>query len=106
MRYQSEAETVDISYREDITAVDLPNAKTVDARGCTALTALPDLPNAEYVEEVLATDCWDCHSWSNCPMHAAFGANDIAEAPKEWQSRAALFVNMFDAGMLEKPQIA
>ena len=28
---------------------DLPNAEIVDVRGCTGLTALPDLPNAEYV---------------------------------------------------------
>jgi hypothetical protein len=28
---------------------DLPNAKTVYARGCTALAALPDLPNAKTV---------------------------------------------------------
>ena len=124
------AETVDASGCTALTALDLPNAKTVDARGCTALTAL-DLPNAETVyasgctaltawytqkrmisfltgggksiEECCGDEHWQCHSWDNCPTRAAYGVSSIGQLPGKWRSEAAIFIGLFDAGLLKNP---
>src|SRR5690349_9264242 len=33
------------------------------------------------IEAVLATGCWTCHKWENCPMHEALAINDASAAP-------------------------
>ena len=109
------------------------NAKTVDLSGCTALETVPDLPNAAYVylsgctaaaqtwietnlepllratgktvSDVIRTGCWDCHEWANCPMHEVFGTNSISGVPKEWRGVAAVFVGLFDAGLIPCPAV-
>lgn len=40
MRYQSDESLVDVSFRDDITEIDAPNAHTVCAYGCTALAQI------------------------------------------------------------------
>jgi hypothetical protein len=55
------------------------------------------------LNEVLATDCWNCHSWQNCPMHVAFGITSTTEAPALLLGRVKEFVRFFDAGMIPKP---
>ncbi len=115
-----------------LTSLDLPAATTVDCEGCTGLTSL-DLPAATAVDcwgctgvaenfnllvpslleaggrslgEVLATGCWEYHDWTNCPIHTAFGADDIKGVPQEFRGRAAVFISLFDHKMLRKPSIA
>ncbi len=50
--------------------------------------------------EVATPTVWGCHSWSNCPMHAAFGADGIAEVPPLYRAEANLFVRLFDAQLI------
>ena len=53
--------------------------------------------------DVLATGCWDCHSWENCPTHAAFGAESLEQVPAHWRLEAARFIELFDAYAIPKP---
>ena len=56
--------------------------------------ALADVANAEV---------WNCHSWENCPMHAAFGAERLSGVPALHRWQAARFVQFFDAGLIPLP---
>ena len=83
----------------DLSRASLPNGETYE----DFVAELPRLLTAggKTVDEV--AQHWDCHSWENCPMHAAFGASAISEVPEEWCERAELFVILFDAGALRRP---
>jgi uncharacterized protein YjbI with pentapeptide repeats len=50
--------------------------------------------------EVATAEHWACHTWTNCPMHAAFGAASLGEVPDAHREAAALFIQRFDAGLL------
>ena len=110
---------------------DMPALKTLYASGCTALAALPDMPALEYLyargctalaasytadrmvlfltgggkslAECCGQEHWQCHLWSNCPTHAAYGVLSIDEVPEKWRSEAAIFIGLFDAGLLTNP---
>jgi hypothetical protein len=43
---------------------------------------------------------WQCHSWENCPMHAAFGISRHEDAPPLLRARVKEFVWLFDAGLI------
>ncbi|MDK3160196.1 pentapeptide repeat-containing protein [Kamptonema cortianum] len=47
---------------------------------------------------------WDCHEWSNCPMHVALGIHHPKQAPVEVRQQVEEFVALFDAGALPKPR--
>ena len=55
------------------------------------------------IEQVVASGCWDCHSWSNCPMHEVFGAEREADCPILLRPRVRQFVQFFDAGLIPCP---
>lgn len=57
------------------------------------------------LREVLETGCWDCHSWANCPLHAAFGVNSVDDVPALLQQRAREFLWFFDAKLIPKPAL-
>ena len=57
------------------------------------------------MEQILATGCWDCHEWQNCPMHAAFNIKHSSEGPKLLRPRIEEFVQYFDAKLIPKPEI-
>lgn len=94
-----------------LTELTAPNATRIDASGCTGLVEqfidkklIPLLTaTGKTVGEVLSSGCWECHQWSNCPMHAVFGVNEIESVPKQWRSDAAIFVSLFDAGLIPCP---
>ena len=125
---------VDLSGCTGLKAVpEFPNATHVNLTGCTGLKAVPEFPEAtgvdlsgcttliqkwtaekliplltaagKSVSEVLATGCWECHTWSNCPMHAVFGVGSVTEVPSEWRQDAGIFVRLFDSEQLEKPVV-
>ena len=56
--------------------------------------------------EILGTDCWECHSWNNCPMHAVFGVESIDGIPPLWRAHAATFVQLFDAKLIPAPSMS
>ena len=70
---------------------------------------LPALCTAagKTLDEVAAA--WDCHEWSNCPMHVAFdfdGDFDTQDVPASVQllkPRIDQFVQLFDAKLLPCP---
>ncbi len=55
------------------------------------------------LEEILATGCWDCHSWQNCPMSVAFNIKKASEAPILLKPRVKQFVALFDLKIIPKP---
>ena len=59
------------------------------------------IAGGKTLEEVAAT--WDCHSWSNCPMHAAFSGNNLNDIPALYRNEAALFIQLFDAKLIPNP---
>lgn len=50
------------------------------------------------LEEVAAT--WDCHTWENCPLHAAFGVKSTSEMPPLLRAEGARFLMFFDAKLI------
>jgi len=48
---------------------------------------------------------WDCHTWDNCPMAVAFSCHAAEEVPRLYRPRAEQFVQLFDAGLLPKPEV-
>ena len=114
-----------------LTSLEAPNATTIYARGCTGLTSL-EAPNAtaiyasgcpgltsqwkktrlipllratgKSVAEVVKIH-WECHEWSNCPMHGVFGVKSVSEVPREWQFDASWFVSVFDAAELPADEV-
>jgi uncharacterized protein YjbI with pentapeptide repeats len=65
---------------------------------------VPALCTAGGVELEVVAQAWDCHSWSNCPMHAAFNVNSIEEVPPLYRGQARLFVQLFDANLIPRPE--
>ena len=69
----------------------------------------------EYIEDPLAGICdepeareravaaWGNHSWSDCPMNAAFGWNQVDDAPVDKRMYVAAFVALFDGRQIPKP---
>ena len=50
--------------------------------------------------EVLTPQHWDCHSWQNCPMAAAFATHNIDGVPLLLKPRAEQFIRYFDAKLI------
>jgi hypothetical protein len=50
--------------------------------------------------EVATPAVWDCHSWDNCPMRAAFDAHGLSDVPPLYRAEAELFVKLFDAKLI------
>ena len=84
----------------DLGGATLPNGMTLPEY----IAWLPSgllTQGGKTIEEISAT--WENHSWSNCPMHCAFGANSLEQVPKCHRAGAALFVALFDGKHLPKP---
>jgi hypothetical protein len=58
------------------------------------------------IEEIVAEGAWDCHSWTNCPMAAAFRVQAENETPLLLRPRVRQFVHFFDAKLIPKPVLA
>ena len=110
------ATRVDASGCTGLTELALPAATRVDASGCTGLTEWceryqqPGGRMEQYLTgggkalaEVCAAEHWDCHDWSNCPTVAAYGARSIGDLPPDRRVEGALFIALFDAGLLRAP---
>jgi hypothetical protein len=58
------------------------------------------------LDEIREAGAWDCHEWSNCPMHVAFGVNHTTEMVGPfaiYRQRADEFIQFFDAGLIPAP---
>ena len=58
----------------------------------------------KYFEEVAAA--WECHQWENCPMAVAYDIRGPDEAPVLVRPWVRLFVQLFDAKLLKRPEVA
>lgn len=62
--------------------------------------ALADVANATV---------WECHTWTNCPMAAAFDVHDLSNIPALYRNEAETFIRFFDAKLIPLscfPQLA
>jgi hypothetical protein len=103
-------------HRADLREADLFGAKNIDSM------VMPDgLTFAEYkrdvvpalltaggktLDEIREAGAWDCHEWSNCPMHVAFGVYHTTEMVGPfaiYRQRADEFIQFFDAGLIPAP---
>ena len=57
------------------------------------------------IAEIVQCGAWECHSWSNCPMHAAFGINNPNQGPTLLRPRIAEFMHFFDARLIPCPVV-
>jgi len=57
------------------------------------------------LSEVATEEAWACHSWSNCPMANAFGAQSEEECPILLRPRVQQFIQFFDAGLIPRPEV-
>ncbi|MFC0633254.1 pentapeptide repeat-containing protein [Brevundimonas balnearis] len=58
------------------------------------------------LDDIRAAGAWDCHDWSNCPMHVAFGVNSTSEMTGKfaiYRTRADEFIRLFDARLIPAP---
>jgi hypothetical protein len=53
----------------------------------------------------VVNNAWECHEWTNCPMAFAFGVNEIDQIPILHRENARLFIQLFDANLLPRPEI-
>ena len=58
------------------------------------------------VAEVVASGAWDCHDWTNCPMHVALDINSEEKAPPMLRPWVVRFVQLFDAKLIPFPVVS
>ena len=46
-----------------------------------------------------------CHSWTNCPLHVAYGVDSVAGIPALYQWEARQFLQLYDAGLIPEPHL-
>ena len=94
----------------DLSGADLSGAslekntiiETGETWGRYLTEVLPALLTAggRTLAEVLTPQHWDCHSWQNCPMAAAFATHNIDGVPLLLKPRAEQFIRYFDAKLI------
>jgi hypothetical protein len=84
----------------NLTGATLPNGMIWELYKLDPMAGICDEPAARD----RAAAAWDNHSWRDCPMHAAYGWNGLADAPTDKRRDVACFVAVFDARLLPKPQ--
>lgn len=69
-----------------------------------ALLAAGGRPVGYVLDEIRAAGGWaTCHTWHNCPLHLAFGADGLDAIPALYRWEARQFVQFFDAGLISEP---
>jgi hypothetical protein len=61
------------------------------------------VPCESWLSAVCSAEHFECHTWSNCPMAAAWGVERTSEIDAAWRVHADLFIQLFDARL---PQLA
>ena len=89
----------DLSEYADLSGATLPDGRTFEEYKKDPLANLCTEPEARN----RAIAAWGNHRWTNCPMHAAFGYNNITDAPKDNRIFVAAFVTLFDGKLLPQP---
>ena len=86
----------------DLSGADLPGGQKLEQY----IAELPALlcAGGKTIEDVAVA--WNCNSWTNCPMHVAFGANSLSDVPEAYRAQAATFIALFDGGHIPRPSTA
>lgn len=107
-------------FEANLHKADLNHANLTDAKYVGDFTMPNGMKFSEYLRdvvpalltaggktlaEIIAAKAWKCHSWRNCPMHVAFGIQNLAEGPPLLRARIEEFINYFDAGLIPEPKI-
>ena len=82
----------------DLSGADLDTGESWEEYLATVVPALctdGGVPLAEVATH------FECHSWSNCPMAAAFQCGGIEGVPVLFRPRAEQFIRVFDAHLIE-----
>ena len=105
----------------DLSGASLRGAKLCGAKNIDSMVMPDGLTFAEYkrdvvpalltaggktLDEIREAGAWDCHEWSNCPMHVAFGVYHTTEMVGPfaiYRQRAYEFIQFFDAGLIPAP---
>src|SRR5690606_33899196 len=102
----------------NLAGANLAGAYLADAKNMPDFTMPDGLKFSEYLrdvvpalltaggktlDEIRASGAWDCHDWSNCPMHVAFGITDPSQGPPLLRGRIMEFITYFDAKMIPAP---
>ena len=105
----------------DLRGVHLRDADLTGAKNIDSMVMPDGLTFAEYkrdvvpalltaggktLDEIREAGAWDCHEWSNCPMHVAFGVYHTSEMVGPfaiYRQRAYEFIQFFDAGLIPAP---
>lgn len=115
----------DLSYANlrsaNLRSADLRYADLRYVKGITDNTPLPEgvtlgefktqivpqllTAGGKTVGEVVASGAWECHEWSNCPMHVALGIDSATKAPPLLRPWVERFVQLFDAKLIPCPVV-
>ena len=82
----------------DLSGADLDTGESWEEYLATVVPALCTAGGVPLAE--VATH-FECHSWSNCPMAAAFQCGGIEGVPVLFRPRAEQFIRVFDAHLIE-----
>ena len=85
----------------DLVDATLPDGRTFEAYRRDPLLGICDDPAAR--ERALAA--WGSRSWTDCPMHAAYGWNDFGEVPADKLLAVGAFVALLDGNHLPAAQV-
>ena len=85
----------------DLAGATLPDGRTFEAYRRDPLLGICDDPAAR--ERALAA--WGSRSWTDCPMHAAYGWNDFGEVPADKLLAVGAFVALLDGNHLPAAQV-
>ena len=104
--------------RADLSGANLTGANLAGADLPDTAVVAPDVTFGEFRSVVVpwlliqggkpladAVAVWDCHTWENCPLHAAFGVESVEQMPVPLRPWATMFLSFFDANLLPKPEV-
>ena len=95
----------DLSWAKNIDSMVMPDGLTFAEYTRDVVPALLTA-GGKTLDEIREAGAWDCHEWSNCPMHVAFGVNHTSEMIGPfaiYRQRADEFIRFFDAGLIPAP---
>jgi len=86
-------------YGADLTWAILPTGEHWERYLSEVVPALL-VAGGRALESVACAEHWDCHTWSNCPMSAAFGTDREDGVPLLLRPRVLQFIQFFDSGLI------
>jgi len=86
----------------DLSGAILPTGETWETYLKDVVPALL-CAGGKTVVDIVSGGHWDCHTWDNCPMAAAFGVNNVESVPTLWCPRVRQFIQFFDAKLIPVP---